>query len=45
MEPDCSLPSSQQPTTGLYSEPAKSNPYPRILFHEYSDKYCTTIYA
>jgi hypothetical protein len=31
MEPECSLPHSQVPTTCLYPEPAQSSPYPHIL--------------
>jgi hypothetical protein len=32
MEPENSLPYSQEPSTGPYPEPDKSNPYHRILF-------------
>jgi hypothetical protein len=31
MEPEGSLPRSQEPSTGLYSEPDQSNPYHTIL--------------
>jgi hypothetical protein len=33
MEPEDSLPSSQEPPTGPYSEPDQSNPYYPILSH------------
>jgi hypothetical protein len=32
MEPDGSLPCSQEPSTGPYPEPDESNPYDVILF-------------
>jgi hypothetical protein len=32
MEPEDSLPCSQEPSTGPYSEPDQSNPYHPILF-------------
>jgi hypothetical protein len=32
MEPESSLPYSQEPATGLHAEPDESSPHPRILF-------------
>jgi len=32
MEPEGSLPCSQQPATGLYPEPVESSPHPLTLF-------------
>jgi hypothetical protein len=32
MEPDSSLPGSQEPSTGLYPEPDQPGPYHSILF-------------
>jgi hypothetical protein len=33
MEPEGSLPRSQEPSTGPYLEPDRSNPYQPILAH------------
>jgi len=45
MEPDCSLPHSQVPTTCLYPEPAGSRPYPHIPLHVDPSYYYPLIYA
>jgi hypothetical protein len=31
MEPECSLPCSQEPSTGPYAEPDQSSPYHSIV--------------
>jgi hypothetical protein len=33
MEPEVSLPSAQEPTTGTHPEPDKSSPHPTPYFH------------
>jgi len=34
MEPEGSLPCSQEPTTGPYAEPDESSPYVLVLFFQ-----------
>ena len=45
MEPEVSLPQSQQPAKGSYPEPARSSPYPYITLPEDSSYCYPLIYA
>jgi hypothetical protein len=45
MEPEGSLPCSQKPATGPYTESDASSPHPPTLFPSYPFQYYLPIYA